>query len=343
MIHFINRIEDVPEYPNARVVLIDDSLQSEQDVIDRIEKALDAPYDKDNWDGFRDAVLDLQWLKEFSVVLIHKELPHLTARDLHIYLDILDEASSLWADKDHWLERHRALWCLVDEELAKPADSFNYIDFQVYFVVEDKPRIDFFLPERFPQSEVKAGKAPTVNIGDIFEIPLPWNQKRYMQFCFMDASQKGVCGVRVFKTDYSTEDKPSVDDIVRDSVDFYCSTYAIGQGVLYGLWTYYGKSTDVGDVNEIFFRSFDRKIPGLNHQRWRIWRPSQEAQYYRVLPRCFLNTDYGGLYAPIHIIDRIGRHRWFLDANVYDDYKGASWIERLLGKEHVPEHLAPKK
>ena len=52
MIRFVNSIEDVPEYSNARVVLIDDSLLSEQVVIDRIEKALDAPYERDNWDGF---------------------------------------------------------------------------------------------------------------------------------------------------------------------------------------------------------------------------------------------------------------------------------------------------
>ena len=45
---------------------------------------------------------------------------------------------------------------------------------------------------------------------------------------------------------------------------------------------------------------------------------------------------------PISVIDRIVSGRWFPVANVYDDYKGASLMERLLGKEHIPEHLAPK-
>lgn len=334
MIRFVNNIDEIPGFPSSRVVLIDDSLQSERAVIDKIEKALDAPYERDNWDGFRDAILDLQWLKESKVVLIHKSLPRLTDLDLHVYLDILDEASSLWADKDQWLDRHRGLWCLIDEELAKPADSFNYIDFQVCFVVEDKPQVDFFLPGKIPEPKVKAKRAPAVHIGDIFEIPLSWNQKRFMQFVTEDASQMNAWSIRVFKTDYSMEDNPSVDVIVKDSVDFYCNTYSIDQGVLYGLWRYYGKSADLGNLNAMVFRSFER-----NPQRWRVWRPSQEAQYYRVLPRCFLNTNYGGLYAPIHVIDRIGRRRWFPFANVYDDYKGASLIERLLGKERIPKHL----
>ena len=50
MIHFVNSIEEIPEYPLSRTILIDDSLQSERDVIDIIEQALDSPYDKDNWD-----------------------------------------------------------------------------------------------------------------------------------------------------------------------------------------------------------------------------------------------------------------------------------------------------
>ena len=67
MIRFVNNINEIPDYPSSRVVLIDDTLLSEQAVIDRIEKALDASYEKDNWDGFRDAITDLSWLDCSSV------------------------------------------------------------------------------------------------------------------------------------------------------------------------------------------------------------------------------------------------------------------------------------
>lgn len=343
MISFVNSIEEIPKYSNARVVLIDDSLQSERAVIDWIEKALDSPYDRDNWDGFRDFLHDLQWLKDSRVILIHKSLPSLTAWDLHTYFDLLYEASSLWADKDLWLKRHRALWCLVDEELLRPADSYNYINFQVYFVVEDKPRIDFFLPGKFPTPKVKYKRAPATHIGDIFEIPLPENRKRYMQFVIVDSSQLGAWGVRVFKKDYATDEMPAIEKIVTDSVDFYCNTREIGRGVLYGLWTYYGKSTNLGNLNAMVFRTFDRGIHGSSPQRWRVWKASQEARYYRVLPRKYLKADNGGMCPPIWVLYRILSGRWLPVPNVIDDYKGASLIERLLGKEHIPEHLAPKK
>ena len=323
MIRFVNNIDDIPDYPSSRVVLIDDTLQSKQAIIDKIEKALDAPYEKDNWDGFCDTLGELQWLKESKVVLIHKSLPRLTAWDLHIYLDILDETSSLWD--------------------AEPADSFNYMDFQVYFVVGDKPLIDFFLPGKIPEPKVKAKRAPAVHIGDIFEIPLNWNRKRYMQFVLVDSSQLGAWCVRVFKKDYAIEDTPSIDKIVRGSVDFYCNTRAIGQGVLYGLWTYYGNSSRLGNLNAVVFRTFHREVPGRSPQRWRVWRASHQARYYQVLPYRYLKAHYGAMCPPVFVIDRIVRGKWFPVANVYDDYKGASLIERLRGQEHIPEYMAPKK
>ena len=72
MISFVNSINEIPDYPSSRVVLIDDTLLSEQAVIDRIEKALDAPYEKDNWDGFRDAITDFRgWIVLLSCLCIN--------------------------------------------------------------------------------------------------------------------------------------------------------------------------------------------------------------------------------------------------------------------------------
>lgn len=99
MIHFINSIDEIQEHPNSRVVLIDDSLQSERAVIDRIEKALDAPYEKDNWDGFWDAITDLSWLDCSSVVLVNKSLPKLSGWDMKVYLEQLYDASVEWESR----------------------------------------------------------------------------------------------------------------------------------------------------------------------------------------------------------------------------------------------------
>ena len=318
MIRFVNNINEIPDYPSSRVVLIDDTLLSEQAVIDRIEKALDAPYEKDNWDGFRDAITDLSWLDCSSVVLVHQSLPKLNGWDMNVYLKQLYDASAEWESRGG----NKA--------------------FCVYLLLDDKAKVDFFLPGKFPQPEVQHKRAPATHIGDIFEITLPGDRKRYMQFIIVDPSQMGAWGVRVLKTDYSMEDKPSVDVIVKDSVDFYCNTRAIGQGILFGLWSFYGKSADLGNLDAMVFRTFDRGIPGLNPQGWRVWKASQKVLHYRVLPRKYLKADDGGMFPPIWVLYRIISGRWCPVPNVIDDYKGASLIERLLGKEHIPEHLAPK-
>ena len=73
-------------------------------------------------------------------------------------------------------------------------------------------------------------KAPATYIGDVFEIPLG-NCKRHMQFVVVDSTCLGGWCLRVFKKEYLMEFTPSVDEIVADDIDFYCLTYAIGQGV----------------------------------------------------------------------------------------------------------------
>lgn len=279
---------------------------------------MDAPYEKDNWDGFRDAITDLSWLDCSSVVLVHQSLPKLNGWDMNVYLKQLYDASAEWESRGG----NKA--------------------FCVYLLLDDKAKVDFFLPGKFPQPEVQHKRAPATHIGDIFEITLPGDRKRYMQFIIVDPSQMGAWGVRVLKTDYSMEDKPSVDVIVKDSVDFYCNTRAIGQGILFGLWSFYGKSADLGNLDAMVFRTFDRGIPGLNPQGWRVWKASQKVLHYRVLPRKYLKADDGGMFPPIWVLYRIISGRWCPVPNVIDDYKGASLIERLLGKEHIPEHLAPK-
>ena len=119
MFHFVKSLDEIPEFPSSRVIWIDDSLQSKREVIDKIEKAVDAPYEKDNWDGFRDAIRDLSWLKESGVVIIHQSLPNLDAWEQQAYIQILAEAEESF-------------------------DEDQGIDFQVFFLDKDKAEVDMF-------------------------------------------------------------------------------------------------------------------------------------------------------------------------------------------------------
>ena len=86
--------------------------------------------------------------------------------------------------------------------------------------------------------------------------------------------------IRVFKKEYATEDKPDMEDVISDKVDFYCLTYAIGHGVLDELWTKAGKSIELGSFDNIVFKQKD-----IIHGGWRIWRARQEGKQ-----GCFIST-----------------------------------------------------
>jgi hypothetical protein len=304
MIRFVNNIDEIPDYPSSRVVLIDDFLQSERAVIDRIEKALDAPYEKDNWDGLRDAISDLSWLNCSSVVLVNKSLPKLNGWDMKIYLELLYGASSEWESRGG------------DKE------------FHVYLLLDDKARVDFFLPGKFPQPIVKNKRAPATHIGDIFEIPLPNDRKRYMQFLLVDSSQLGAWSVRVFRTDYAKGDNPSIEDIVNDQVDFYMNTRALGLGVLFGLWSLYGNSDNLGNLDNVVFRDYHDSFGSSPHCWW-VWKAAQPVAKLIFLPGKYLKAAEGSLNPPIEVISRIVTGRWYKPRNLYDDYNDASFIDKL--------------
>lgn len=181
-------------------------------------------------------------------------------------------------------------------------------------------------------------RAPATHIGDIFEIPLD-NKKRYMQFVVVDSSQLGGWGIRIFKKEYSLEDTPSIENILADEVDFYCLTYAIGHGVLDGLWKKYGKSKDCGDLNRIIFRTYQEGILTNQKSFWYVWRACQRDKRYKVLPNRYLSVAYGAVMHPISVINRIKTGRWYARPNVYDDYKGTTLFNHLLGIEPIPEEL----
>jgi len=49
-----------------------------------------------NWNAFEDSLMDLQWLPELKVNIIHENLPNLDEGDLKVYLEILGSAVSKW-------------------------------------------------------------------------------------------------------------------------------------------------------------------------------------------------------------------------------------------------------
>jgi len=107
MFIFMQNVRDAyhPENPyhieNARVVHIPSSVQDPSELADRLQEGLSAPakkYPRQNrsWQLIREMLLDLSWISEENVIIIHDDIP-LSEGDSqwhqHWYLDSLAGAS----------------------------------------------------------------------------------------------------------------------------------------------------------------------------------------------------------------------------------------------------------
>ena len=90
-------------HPEDRNIVIDKDTPGD-DLIEIIELGIDSPYIKDeglphereNWNGFYDAICDMSWLSNVTVRLIHFGLPEQDGRNQEIYLDSLKDADIDW-------------------------------------------------------------------------------------------------------------------------------------------------------------------------------------------------------------------------------------------------------
>lgn len=51
-----------------------------------------------NWDALLDLFLDLTWIEEKTIILIHESVSGLSPVDLNIYMKILEDSSKVWND-----------------------------------------------------------------------------------------------------------------------------------------------------------------------------------------------------------------------------------------------------
>lgn len=63
------------------------------------------------------------------------------------------------------------------------------------------------------------------------------------------------------------------------------------------------------------------------------------TKHYKTLPKKYVKASRGALLPPMSVVNRIRTGRWMDIPNVYDDYKGASFIERMAGAEFIPKEL----
>ena len=149
-------------------------------------------------------------------------------------------------------------------------------------------------------------KRIVTKIGDIFRVDLDDNKKRFFQYVAIDESMLGGSVIRVFKRMYDIDAEPSFGEIVNDSVDFYTHT-SLKIGILEGYWKKIGRIANIGDTENIFFRSVGEldasKLKKSRH--WLVWKVNCERQDIGEMKEIYKKYDLGSIFPSIWVLNKI--------------------------------------
>ena len=164
-----------------------------------------------------------------------------------------------------------------------------------------------------------AKRVKSTKIGDVFEVKLSDTEKKYMQYVVSDLTQLNSDVVRVFSKLYPIDNKPSLEEIVSDDVQFYvhCATKL---GLKKECWSLYGNIPVVGDYSKVIFRcSEDYGNPQVQvSEDWYIWHINGNFIDVGKLPPKYYQSYIGVICSPQSILDyvRTGEYQ-----GVYPKYK----------------------
>ena len=109
---------------------VPNGLNEKRAIFDAFGAGLVAPngYFGENWDAFNDCLMDMQWIAQSEIVIVHHQLPKLSENELLIYLKTLITASSEWGSEK-------------TQELAEQFDDFVPHRLKVCFHVRAKATV----------------------------------------------------------------------------------------------------------------------------------------------------------------------------------------------------------
>lgn len=139
-------------------------------------------------------------------------------------------------------------------------------------------------------------------IGDIFCVELDTSEKAYFQYIANDLYMLNSSVIRVFQKHYPADYTPTMEEIVSDEVQFYAHT-TINPGQKTGAWIKVGKSKNVGNANDAFFRVSDSG--NINNKKvydWIIWHLDSEPQNVGRLSKKLRCCSHQGEVIPADLI-----------------------------------------
>jgi hypothetical protein len=142
-------------------------------------------------------------------------------------------------------------------------------------------------------------------IGDIFEVPLDDQYKKYMQYIAIDRTQLNSSVVRAFKTKFPLESSPTIKVITEDAVDFYAHT-VLRWGMSEGIWRKVGKSPNIGNLDIMFRGTDDILDPKIVvSKNWHVWIINGPSQTVGELVGDYRKAEIGSVKPANEIVSRM--------------------------------------
>jgi len=148
---------------------------------------------------------------------------------------------------------------------------------------------------------------------DVFSAALNDTQKKYFQFVQLDLTQLNSEVIRVFKKTYLIDERPLLENVVKEEVDFYAHV-VVKWGIQMKLWKKVGNVSDVGKVNQFFRASDDYGNPKVSvSSSWRVWKVNEPFIKVGKLKGDYQKAEIGVVVAPNNILGRMqtGRYDFF--------------------------------
>lgn len=148
-------------------------------------------------------------------------------------------------------------------------------------------------------------KRVMTRVGDIFCVELS-EYKVYFQFVAVDTSQLNSTTIRVFETKYPLDYVFRAEEVVNDDVSFFAHTM-LKVGLKQNLWTKVGKSKNLGDLDQVLFRTTSDWTPyRLKAYRWWVGGINQEYEMIGELTEEYKKkSHFGWVMRPIDIVEKI--------------------------------------
>lgn len=146
-----------------------------------------------------------------------------------------------------------------------------------------------------------------IKIGDIFEVIIDEEYKKYFQMVCTDSSQLNSDVIRIFKKRHPLQSKLSVEQIIQDEIDIYAHCN-IKLGLKLNFWKFFNNSEKVG-LKDVLFKAtndYARKegeAPKLVSNDWYVWLANEPYQDVGILEGKNKDAYVGLVINPLGILE----------------------------------------